>query len=189
MGLFSRNPREPFDEIRLPSTGLTSPVTVEPGDFEIVDQLMEQFNSAIGNNELIQQFGPAMQRAGGWISFEATLDMVAEYPGSVNYIDRPWRWLAAVANEAEFRGNYVLTSKIAGFTEFWSRNFAPNMTPSEWAWGMPSAPPDISRMSIGHAFQRAARNLDADSIILQNSTGKLTVNLIQLMVEEFLAGS
>jgi hypothetical protein len=66
MGLFSRNPRESFNEIRLPSTGLTSPVTVEPGDFEIVDRLMEQFNSAIGNNELIQQFGPAMQRAVRW---------------------------------------------------------------------------------------------------------------------------
>jgi hypothetical protein len=179
MGLFSNRGRVPASVP--PREGLAAPVNVNEGDLDLVGELMTQFERAVGSDAGLRALGLAVNRAGGFKSFEESLRLVNLGLDANVLTDRPWRWLAAVARQASQAGDLLLVGQVALFTQFWSVQVAPNLRGPDWLDGLISGPSDLARAEIFSLALHALPAIDRATIIAENHTGTLRANDVLML--------
>lgn len=81
--------------------------------------------------------------------------------------ERPWWWLAAVAEEAGRRGDARLAGRVGFFAYFWYENVSPKMGLADDidCWGLKSVPRDAYAAGLGRAVVALAPLSQDDKIV------------------------
>lgn len=108
----------------------TEPIVTGDGDLRRADRVLTAFERVAGTHDAAMRAAALeIARAGGSGSMADLLrdPRFLRDPNTADRLDRPWRWLAAVADEAARRGELMLVARICLFTEFWCGVIAPHL--------------------------------------------------------------
>jgi hypothetical protein len=174
MALFDRKKTEPSPAVQR----VLAPVVVEDGDLQRADQLLEQFEQAVGDDAATRYAAQAIAQAGGVPSFEQALHIQME-TGQTG-MDRPWRWLAAVDREAERRGDCGLVARISLFVTFWIMQIDPHLQLGDRLDMQLEKPPRSVLAEVYTIGLRVLPRLDPNAVVVDHPTGTMRVQ--QLLV-------
>jgi hypothetical protein len=155
------------------------PVVLERGDVEKANQLIEQFQQAVGNDAAIRAAGLAIAMAGGAPSSISEAMKNKERTGSQG-LDRPWLWLAEVDKEAHREGNDSLVARISLFILFWMLTIEPNLGLGDRMDMWLDPPPSEALVTLYSTALRVLPALDPDEVIADSPTGSVTVQTVLL---------
>jgi hypothetical protein len=95
-------------------------------------------------------------------------------------LDRPWYWIAAVADEALRRGDARLPGRIGFFLYGWSENIAPKMGMADEldCGGLWRVPQDAYATGLGHAICALAAIDSSEIIVSTTDKAVLAGNLL-----------
>ena len=97
-----------------PTRDPVTAITVDDADLRRADQVVQRYLRAVGTTDAeIRAAELAISQAGGELSIQQSIELAARTgdPG----LGRPWFWLAAVAREAQHRGDRDLVARISLF--------------------------------------------------------------------------
>jgi hypothetical protein len=103
-------------------------------------------------------------------------------------LDRPWYWLAAVAEEATGRGDPRLSGRVGFFIHGWNEHIAPKMGVADGmdCGGIQNIPRAAYAKGLGFAVQALAC-LDASDIVVETSDKVISAgNLLAPLSEALL---
>jgi hypothetical protein len=145
---------------------------VGDGDLARAADLLARFEQAVGNDPAVRAAVAAIAAAGGAPSFEEAIRLQRD-TGDTG-IDRPWQWLAAVAQEARRRGDRHLVAHLALFVTMWVTSFAPHLTlADQMDMSLATPPPHLLGEILSVALSEVP-NLGAGSVITDGRTGRVT---------------
>ncbi len=94
---------------------------------------------------------------------------------TTNYLQRPWRMLAAVATKAAADGNWMLVSRIFAFAFMWYTQIQPQLDGGAvMVINMEPSIPEEILLGIAEAAFRPLMELSPDQIVFNNQTGTVT---------------
>ena len=163
---------QPHAAPSLPTTG--SPDTLPPLDLDKIMLLMTRFERSVGTtNDAI--FGALREFAvaGGAPEIETYVALSAA--GRDTGIDRPWRWLARAAQEAQVVKRVDLVSHIAIFASFWKMNLEPTWRRGEWVDTLLQRISDESLTCLANVILPTLDKLDPGLVIMRHPTGDIDV--------------
>lgn len=148
-------------------------VVAASGDVRRLDALLDQFELAVGQGVAIRRVATAIAQAGGVATF---LDVVTAQGDP----DRPWKWLAAVAERAAVEGELALVGRTYLFVHFWTGTVAPLLGPDDrMRLGLVDpAPATGTRLAVA-AFE-ALRRLPGREVLVDHPSGVITVATVTI---------
>ena len=129
---------------------------------ELANLVLHTFEQVIGKSNAYFDVGAlAVSRAGGLGNLA---DVMAERTrtGADVDLDRPWRWLATVAEQAYELKQSALVVRVGVFTSFWCTQIAPGVTQADWEAWVLTRPSDETAARIATVVLRAVRHSDPD---------------------------
>lgn len=156
-------PGEPGAQVRL-STG------AGPSDRQRAERLLEGLDAGIAqrNTDMLYEFGISLNTEGGisrdWRQMSSDqrsaflLDRHRTNPTGET-LQRPWLWLATVAEEAARNGDLAFAIRVVLAVWIWSVEFAPKMNAGAFFEGVVNAP---TSSSLAAAYSIVYRALARD---------------------------
>lgn len=172
MGFFRRSRPAPVATV-------PSPVIAQRSDLNRAAALFEQFERAVGNDSALRYAVAEIARAGGAVSMEDALK--AHMNGAPPDRDRPWKWLAAVAHEAQRSGDRDVVAHLALFVGMWVTLYDPHLTMADRMDMLLDPPP---AHLLGEIFSVALLELpalDPRTVLAEDPTGRQTVSDVLLV--------
>ena len=143
-------------------------MAVGPDDVRRLAALLDQFELAVGRDGAVRRAVAAIAHAGGFTTF---LDLVMAQGDP----DRPWKWLAAVAERAAVEGELVLVGRAYLFVDFWTGTLAPLLGPDDWMeLGLERPEPATGTRLVVAGFE-ALRRLPGRDVLVDHPSGVITV--------------
>lgn len=171
MPFFSRD--RSVDRPQSPEVRGDSPV----GDATVaqVAELMDRFNQAVGNDQLLRQTIKGIAAAAG---LRSQADILRQGSSPVEYMQvllRPWRMIEAVTGKAAADGNAVLAGKIFGFVFFWYNHLNPLLRPEDGLeFLMEPQAPARTLLDVAALALKPLGQLPAGLPVFSNQTGTMT---------------
>lgn len=178
MPLFSRKPAD--DSLAGPySTGFAP-----EGDFVAssavvarVSELMDLFNRAVGNTDLLYKTATDIAAAAGLNDRTLLGDGHESALQIADRLRRPWRMLEAVAAKTAADGDSMLAGRVFSFVFFWFHQIQPIMDSGQSILiNMDPQMPRLTLLSIAQSALSPLRSLPGDWVIFSNQTGTLTAS-------------
>ncbi len=155
MGLFSKRQPTPPPALSAPATNTA--VVVGEEDFANCATALAKMEEALlgGNDAGIRSAARDIAWAGGTRPegdfMQWTMKQIMEKTGHDS--NRPWWWLAAVAEQATGRGDAHLAGRVGFFARMWREDVSPKMNVGDDVdcWGMKTVPGDAYAKALGFA--------------------------------------
>jgi len=174
VGLFSRKART-----KQPSATSAAPVIIGDEDLDRAGPLLRQFEQAMGTDAPMRAAILAIAKAGGAPSMEQALRAGMD-TGFID-LNRPWRWLAALAREAQRREERELLAHLALFVAMWVKGYNLRLTLADrMDLRLDSPPPELLGEIFSVALVEIAK-LDPDAIVVDHITGRVTIQDLLLL--------
>jgi hypothetical protein len=154
--------------------GASEPFIVDDQIVARIAELMRMFNDAGGNFERVTAIASNISSAAGLHSLEQLLrgegvDSIREW------MDRPWKMLAAVAQRSAQNADHFLVARIFGFMFILGTLMEPHLTRADWVeMLMSSSPPPAVEAEIATVTLGSLQRLQGDWIIFGDTTGSVT---------------
>lgn len=129
---------------------------------------IDNFGRSIGSSDAVYLALANISRAGGAGTFEETIQRTFNDPG---LLDRPWWWLAVVAERAVGAGRPTVTAKIGAFTEMFVRLYLAKLNLAGSMDAGLSSPPQAAQARICVAGLTALARFRPEQTILGQITG------------------
>jgi hypothetical protein len=168
MGFFRRSRSVP------PAPPAPAPVVVGGPDLDRARPLFDQFERAVGTDPAVRHAVAEIALAGGAVSFEDSVK--AHMNGTPPDQHRPWRWLAAVAREAQRTGDRDLVAHLALFVGMWVTLYDPHLTMADRMDVLLEAPPGHLLGEILSVALDELPTLPPSAVLAGNSSGRTTVS-------------
>ena len=165
MGLFSKKPQPEPQE---------APITVTDADLPQASDLVLAFLTSVGNDRALHYAGLQIALASG----APTLEDVTAGRAPFSAIDRPWKWLAAVAERAASANDPLLAGRVAWLALFWTVTLAPRMGIGNMIEMRMDPPKGDVLPRIYTAAAQALPRLPGDAIIIDHPTGTVRVDAV-----------
>ncbi|MFJ9631396.1 hypothetical protein ACIRU8_27145 [Streptomyces sp. NPDC101175] len=147
-----------------------APIVITDADLPHVGQVVDNFLGAVGNDAALHFRGRELAVASG----APTMDDIVVGRAPSSGLDRPWRWLASAAEQADRAGDYLLVARIALLVTFWATTLEPRMgLGNHLEMRLDNPPPEVASR-IYTAGLRAIPHLPEDSVIIEHPTGTVT---------------
>jgi hypothetical protein len=180
MGLFSK---KQSSNANREQQSTSEPFIADDQTVARVAELMRMFNDA-------DNFDGQHAIGGGICSAAGSSSLEQFFRGNIDFtewMDRPWKMLAAVTLRAAQNGDHVLAGRILAFTYIWDTTIAPQLDRADLAdVPMHVCPPAIEATIATVAFS-SLQQLPGDQIIFSNATGSLTARDLTLTAAVVLA--
>ncbi|PZG24161.1 hypothetical protein C1I95_01225 [Micromonospora craterilacus] len=153
-----------------------------PGDLDIARRVVRGFLAALGDDALMGQAAQAVIEAGGGVAdLETLLRHVrqVEQTGDLG-IDRPWRWLAVVAAEAQRLGDHHLVADIGYFVFVWDTRLRSRIVAGE-PISMLQLPPVEAVRDVYSTALSALAEVDPGHLIADR-TGTTTASTLRTAI-------
>lgn len=172
MGLFSKRQPTPPPASSAPATNTA--VVVGEEDFANCATALAKMEEALlgGNDAGIRSAARDIAWAGGTRPegdfMQWTMKQMMENTGHDS--NRPWWWLAAVAEHATSRGDARLAGRVGFFARMWREDVSPKMALADDldCWGMKTIPAEAYVKALGYAVIALAP-LSSEEKIVQTS--------------------
>lgn len=159
-----------FGKKHRPQPRPEAPIVITREDLPHVGQLVDNFLGAVGNDAALHFRGRELAVASGAPTMD---DIVAgRAPGSG--LDRPWRWLASAAEQADRAGDHILVARIALLVIFWTTALEPRMGLGNHLEMRLDNPPAEVAARIYTIGLRSIPHLPEDHVIIDHPTGTVT---------------
>jgi len=146
------------------------PIVITDADLPHVSRVVGDFLDAVGNDAALHFRGRELAVASG----APTLDDVVTGRAAAGGLHRPWRWLAAAAEQAERAGDYLLVARITLVLTFWTQTLGPRMgLGNHLEMRLDDPPPEVASR-IRTTGLRAIPHLPGDSVVVSHPTGTVT---------------
>lgn len=172
MGFFRRSRPAP------PAPSAPAPVVVGRSDLDRAGPLFDQFERAVGSDPAIRHAVAEIARAGGAVSLEDGLK--AHMNGTPPDQHRPWRWLAAVAQEAQRTGDRDLVAHLALFVGMWMTSFDPHLTFGDRLDMMLDSPPAHLLGDIYSVALEELPSIPPSTVLAEKSGEQMTASGVLL---------
>jgi hypothetical protein len=170
MGLFSKKGSGPASS----AASEASPV-VSAADLTAAAQLMDLWDSSMGNNDAMYDCQERIARLGGFRGGEAFITELAGGGDAEHVMQRPWRWWAEAARVATASGDDVLTGRIFLFAYLFKSKIAPMIRPADFVDVGLTSPSRTSYQSIAACALDSLGRLAPDYLIHDTATGRVDV--------------
>lgn len=143
------------------------PVSFADGDLERCDAALARFEGSYGRGQdaPVRAALLGIAQAGGYGGLEWQMNEM--YEGR-DVGDKPWRWLALMAEVASNSGDAVLTARIAFFFMIFSQEIGPNLQLADLLdIGLEKQQPPASYASVLAYAITTLGSVDPDTTILQ----------------------
>jgi hypothetical protein len=153
----------------------------DPAQLRQAGELMAQFTGAAGRDGAHRVLAEGLCSVAGLTGGDAPAARGEQDPAAA------WRWLLAVASEAEQRGNHALPARIFATAFFWNMSVAPQLTAAETReLGLPGAPRDIEARLATVALP-CLLAVPADRVVMRCPGGELTAGHLALIAAQKLS--
>lgn len=161
----------------------SEPFVVDDQTVARVAELMAMFNDAGGNFERQHAVGGGLCSVAGSVSTEQFLGGKYDFD---EWMDRPWKMLAAVALRAARNPDHFLVARIFGFMYVWDISIAPQLDRADIVdVPMLSCPPAIEA-EIATVALGSLQRLSGDWIIFSDATGSVTAGAFTIAAAKVL---
>jgi hypothetical protein len=170
------------------------PAPASPADRQKVSRLRDGLDTAVAqrSTDLLYEFGISLNAEAGfprdWSRMsshqqaEFLVDLRSADP-KLETLQRPWLWLAAVAEEAAQSGDLDLVVRVVMGVWLWSVEFAPKMNAGAFFEGVVSAPKSGSLAAVYSVVYRALAS-DPTSDRLRATAMHLAPTIVDKLGEE-----
>lgn len=165
MGLFKKKTQPEPQE---------APLIVTDADLPQARELVGAFLDAVGNDPALHYAGLQIALASGAPDMQEVV--MGRAPASA--IDRPWRWLAAVAEQAASANDPLLAGRVAWFAAFWTTTLGPRMGIGNMLEMRMDPPKGDVLPRIYTAAAQVLPQLPDDAIIIDHPTGTVRVGTV-----------
>ena len=176
VGLFKRQQSQQENQ--------SSAIVVGDEDLSTCALVLQKMEEALlgGNDAGIRTSAREIAWAGGVRPPGDLLEWVMEYKMKdldAKPLDRPWYWLAAIADEANRRGDPLLAGRVGFFLHGWNEHISPKMGVADGmdCGGIQNIPRDAYAKGLGCAV-RALAPLSVDDIVVRTSEKAVPVETL-----------
>lgn len=155
------------------------PISATDEDLRRAPGLFRDFERSVGNDPALRESILAIAMAGGAPSAEQAITAAAR--NADLGIDRPWRWLVAVAREARHRQDRDLLAHLAVFVGMWTSSYEPIFLVGDRMEVRLDKAPAALLGEIYSIVLPELQQLDPGQVMVDHHTGRMTVADVVLM--------
>lgn len=160
-------------------------VVITDAELQRAEQLMRQFEQAVGTNDPLWEAMHAIGRLGGALTVEQFVAKAADRDRqglpAADPDDgyRPWRWWAKASQAAAARGHPHLPILVFSFLEMFISTMSPKFRPEDWIQvGMNPPSGTIVVEIAGYAIDALAAINDT-AVVVGNATGTMPAGAVR----------
>lgn len=157
-------------------------IVVTDADFAAAPELFRRFEDSqiTGSDATVRYAALSIAIAAGMPPLE---EMMRQSVGGKDPdLDRPWRWLVALATEAQRRGDFDLVAHLCFFSHFWATSLAPHMTLADQMDTRLCPPPPDQLAHIYAIGLSCMRQLDPQHLLVNQDGVQIDVLTVSVLV-------